>query len=243
MPTGWTNEAAIRRWGATPREDLARMDPDGDFAKRHLLNPVLLRMLGDVRGRRVLDAGSGQGYLSRMLAERGAHVVGVEPGESLFDHAVAMETERRQGIRYVQADLCGPLDLGPPFDACVTSMVLQAIPDWTVALRACVEALRPGGLLVLSLNHPCYEDLWRSWREHGHHRTTEYFAESTTVGPHGPNFHRTLSAYLNELIGLGCRLREIAEPRLDPAEAAAGPPGIDAYSHLPNFLVVAAERG
>ncbi|HEY0807883.1 MAG TPA: hypothetical protein VGD84_22650 [Pseudonocardiaceae bacterium] len=28
---------------------------DGDFAKRHLTNPALLRLLGDVRGRRVLD--------------------------------------------------------------------------------------------------------------------------------------------------------------------------------------------
>ncbi|MBN1170685.1 MAG: DUF1698 domain-containing protein [Micromonosporaceae bacterium] len=56
---------------------------DGDLAKRHLVNPVLLRMLGEVSGRRILDAGCGNGYLSRMLARRGASVVGVEPGRSL----------------------------------------------------------------------------------------------------------------------------------------------------------------
>src|ERR1700716_4175080 len=144
----WTNEEAIRRWGATPREALERMDPDGDFAKRHLLNPVLLRMLGDASGRRVLDAGSGQGYLSRMLAERGAEVVSVEPGQSLFEYAAEREAELRQGIRLVQADLCRLPDLGPPFDACVASMVLPAIPDWRGALRSCVEVLAPGGLIV-----------------------------------------------------------------------------------------------
>jgi hypothetical protein len=52
-----------------------------------------------------------------------------------------------------------------------------------------------------------------------------------------------LSTYLNELAGLGYRLREVAEPGLDPAVAATGPDRIEAYVHLPNFLVVAAERG
>src|SRR5258708_17282 len=99
MTSGWTNEAAIRRWGSMPRDVLEQMDPEGDFPKRHLLNGTLLRMLGDIRGRHVLDAGCGQGYLSRMLAERGAQVVGVEPGQSLYEYAVEKETERRQGIR------------------------------------------------------------------------------------------------------------------------------------------------
>ena len=56
------------------------------------------------------------------------------------------------------------------------------------------------------------------------------------------DFHRTVSTYLNELIALGCRIAEIAEPGLTPELAAHGPDGIDAYVHLPNFLLVAARR-
>jgi 2-polyprenyl-3-methyl-5-hydroxy-6-metoxy-1,4-benzoquinol methylase len=74
------NEDAIRRWGEISRAGIEAYDDEGDFAKRHLLNPVVLRMLGDLPGRRVLDAGCGQGYLSRLLAARGASVVGVESG-------------------------------------------------------------------------------------------------------------------------------------------------------------------
>jgi hypothetical protein len=37
-------------------------------------------------------------------------------------------------------------------------------------------------------------------------------------------------------------LTEVAEPGLAPEIAADGPAGIDAYVHLPNFLVVAARR-
>lgn len=152
--TAWTNEAAILRWGQMPRADLDSMEPDGDFAKRHLLNPVLLQMLGDVRGRRVLDAGCGQGYFSRMLADLGAEVVAVEPGSSLLAYAKEKEMQRRH-INYVTADLCRLPDLGGPFDAVVTSMVLMAIPDWRTATRACVAALAPAGVFVFAITQTC----------------------------------------------------------------------------------------
>jgi hypothetical protein len=122
----------------------------------------------------------------------------------------------------------------------VASMVLPAIPDWAPAMRARVEALAPDGLFVFTVNHPCFEQLWPSWRSDGEYRTRRYLAEYEMVGPSGVDFHRTLSTYHNELIHLGCRLTEIVEPCLSPEAAATGPQGIDAYVYLPNFLVVAA---
>lgn len=239
-----TNDEAIRRWdGSATREAMERIGEDGDFAKRHLANPVLLRMLGDVRGRRILDAGSGNGYLSRMLAGRGARVVGVEPSERMCAFAREREAELGHGVEYVRADLAHAPGLGR-FDAVVCSMVLMAIPDWRPAMRACVEALRPGGTFVFAVVHPAFEGLWASWRSHGEYRVRRYLEEYEIPGPVAIDFHRPLSAYLNQLAALGCRLREVAEPGLDPsiaAEAAAAAPGIEAYVHLANFLIVAAD--
>lgn len=251
----WTNADAIGRWSAYPREAMAAMDADGgegDFAKRHLINPTLLRMLaqaGVAAGAgRVLDAGCGQGYFSRMLAARGVEVVGVEPAAGLVAYAREREERLRQGVAYHRvelAELPGRLpELGGAFDAVVCSMVLSAVPDWRPALRACVWALRPGGLFVFSVNHPAFEDLWATWRRHGAYRVSRYLAEYEIPHRVAPDFHRPLSAYLNELAALGCRLAEVAEPALDPAvaaEAAAEAPGIESYVHLPNFLIVAAE--
>jgi SAM-dependent methyltransferase len=195
-----------------------------------------------VRGKRILDAGCGHGYLSRILAGRGAQLTGVEPAQPLYDYAVEREAGQRLGIRYVQADLCRLPDLGAPFDAVVANMVFLDIPDWAGAMRACVGALAEGGLLVFSITHPCFEQLGSSWREYGEYRTREYFAEYEIAERYASNFHRPLSAYLNQLARLGCHLREVAEPALDPEAAAAAGPGAEACVHLPNFLVVAAER-
>ncbi|MEV0699806.1 class I SAM-dependent methyltransferase [Saccharopolyspora sp. NPDC050389] len=217
------------------------MEPDGDFCRRHLLNASLLRLLGPLDGVRVLDAGCGHGYLSRMLADRGAEVVGVEPAQALYDYAVKKEAAQPRGIRYVQADLCDLPDLGEPFGAVVSNVVLASIPDWFAAMRACVESLALGGVFVFSINHPCFEQLAPTWRQHGEYRIREYLSEYPIDQTYAPDFHRTLSTYLNELTRLGCRLRELDEPGLDPA-AASPSDGSEAYIELPNFLVVAAER-
>jgi 2-polyprenyl-3-methyl-5-hydroxy-6-metoxy-1,4-benzoquinol methylase len=227
-----------------PRAVIEAMDDEGDFPKRHLVNPHVLRLLGDIRGQQVLDAGCGEGYFSRLLAAAGATVTGVEPARALIDRAIEMETQRQQGIRYVEADLTQLSDLGGPFDAVLCSMVLPAIPDWRPAMRHCVKALAPGGIFVFTANHPCFEQLWTNWREHGAaYQTSRYLQEYELPMRLASDFHRTISTYLNEVAALGCRIREIVEPGLDPAvAAAAGVDGIEAYVHLPNFLIVAAER-
>jgi hypothetical protein len=136
-----------------------------------------MRMLGDVSGRRILDAGCGNGYFARLLAARGARVVGVEPGEAMVSYARAKERELGQGIDYPRADLTRLPDLGGAFDAVVCSMVLMAIPGWRAAMRACVRCLRPGGLFVFSIVHPAFEDLWASWRRHGEYHARRYLVE------------------------------------------------------------------
>jgi SAM-dependent methyltransferase len=177
------------------------------------------------------------------LADRGAEVVGIEPAASLFDYAVEREEELRHGILYVQADLAEMPDLGA-FDAVIASMVLCAIPHWQPAMKARVDSLRPGGSFIFTLNHPCFEMLASSWAEHGFLKVDRYLGECEIVGPHGTDFHRPLSTYLNELSALGCVLEELVEPALAPdalrdGEAEAGAEG---YVELPNFVVIASRR-
>ena len=91
------------------------------------------------------------------------------------------------------------------------------------------------------LNHPCFEQLAPIWHAHGEYRIREYMDEYRIDQTYAPDFHRPLSAYLNETVRLGCRPREMAEPRLDP-ELGSVTDGSAAYVTVPNFAVIAVER-
>lgn len=77
----------IGAWDAVA-DDWARIVRAGqDPHREQILDPAMLALLGDVAGLRVLDAGCGEGRFSRMLAERGARVVGVDVSARMVELA------------------------------------------------------------------------------------------------------------------------------------------------------------
>jgi 2-polyprenyl-3-methyl-5-hydroxy-6-metoxy-1,4-benzoquinol methylase len=58
-------------WSATADIWVAGYDERGDANRKYISDSVVFEFLGDVRGRRILDAGSGGGYLCRLLAGGG----------------------------------------------------------------------------------------------------------------------------------------------------------------------------
>jgi 2-polyprenyl-3-methyl-5-hydroxy-6-metoxy-1,4-benzoquinol methylase len=66
-------------WIKIIREKLDRYRTD-------LTDQAVLQALGDVRELRVLDGGCGEGYMSRLIAARGAReVVGIDTSSSLIN--------------------------------------------------------------------------------------------------------------------------------------------------------------
>jgi SAM-dependent methyltransferase len=91
--------------------------------------PQLLDLLGDVSDRVVLDAGCGEGYLARILAARGARVMGIDLSPRLIALARARDPGRR--IAYQIADLSDPLpEFRAHFDAVASYMVLNDVEDY-----------------------------------------------------------------------------------------------------------------
>lgn len=238
------NDDIITAWSAAAADHLDDFDDEGDMPRRLLLNPAIFALLGEVRGRRILDAGCGQGYLARLLARRGAHVTAVEPAANWYAAALARERAEPLGIHFLRADLStfSASEAGlVPFDTVVANMVFMDIPDDTAAIRNCVDALRPGGSLIFSLTHPCFEEETAAWEGQNYVAVREYLADYTVPQAFSMRFHRPLAHYLNLVAGAGCVLRQVVEPRLDAAWASHG--GWYARNtHVPSYLVVHATR-
>lgn len=235
-----TNAEAIKAWSEVPRELVEGFGEEGDFTRRYLLNPVIFGLLGDIRDKHILDAGCGQGYLARRLAQRGAILTGVEPAQAWYGYALQKEREKPLGITYQQEDLA-KVQLKPgSFDYVLANMVFMDIPDYLPALRNCIAALKSGGGLLFSLLHPCFEESGREWQKKGYVEVRDYFRAREVQQTYGYFMHRPLSTYLNNLIREGCRLQKIVEPQLD--EAIAREHHAERYAHVPGYIVIYATK-
>ena len=80
-----------------------------------------LEEIGDIQGKEVLDLASGAGDSSRMLAEQGAKVVGVEISEHMFNNAKSQDN-----VSYILADASIPKQYWErPFDKVVAAFFLN----------------------------------------------------------------------------------------------------------------------
>lgn len=196
--------------------------------------PAMLRLLGDVAGHRILDAGCGSGPTSLALIERGADVSG-------FDRSAAMIDIARRSLPGTDLrvhDLAEPLPWGDDtFDIVVASLVLHYLQDWSSPLAEVYRVLTAGGRLLVSVNHPgafpiVHPDLeYFAITEY----TEDYDFDGTSVDL--TFFHRSLSAMAESFAEAGFRIVGIHEPPADPdAPAALLPPGLQAGRQFMGFL-------
>lgn len=257
LPADEVSDEDIRRsWNDVAAWWLSRYNPMGDLNREWVIDPVLLDYLGDVHGRRVLDAGCGTGYLARILAERGATVVGVDLSSGLLSKARREETKDPLGIAYHEADLSDLSFLEDrSFDAVVSNVVLQDVRRCAVAIMEISRVLRPGGLFVFSLTHPAFDRPPGEWiREPEDSERVEewrgllmgdYFdRQAVSWAPHGKpgalGFHLPLRDYFEALHNAGFVVRRLEEPL--PSEEALEKHyrAMADFRRAPNFVVIEA---
>lgn len=115
---------------------------------------TFLNLIGDIRGKRVLDLACGEGFYSRRLKKLGAaEVVGVDISTEMIRLAGQQERAEPQGIEYVCADVCELGDLGQ-FDIVVAAYLLHYAPNVADLARMCSNIRRhlPAGGRFVTLN-------------------------------------------------------------------------------------------
>ena len=140
-------------------------DPNGPMRALHKLNPVRLAYIRDQACRRfgrdrkgvrpleglsVLDVGCGGGILSEPLARIGAVVTGLDPAPT--NVSVAKLHAERTGVQatYRNETVEAVVARGERFDLVLAMEVVEHVADVSAFVRACAEAVRPDGLLVMS---------------------------------------------------------------------------------------------
>jgi ubiquinone/menaquinone biosynthesis C-methylase UbiE len=224
-----TDDDVAASWDAKAERWDGFYDQEGDRNRKYQSDEILFGLLGEVAGQRILDAGCGQGYLSRILARRGASVAGVENSHRFYELALAYQAEERLDIVYHRGSISNmPYLEDASFDAIVCNYVLMDTRDYEGAVGEFARVLRPEGVAVVVISHPCFhtpgsgwlreppdslrrEDRARwlvdryfdrgAWQMHWHPYDTAFVV-----------FHRTLSDYYGTFQAAGLRVTDLKEP-------------------------------
>ncbi|GAA2804579.1 class I SAM-dependent methyltransferase [Kribbella solani] len=194
-------------------EAYARENENGLF-NRWYARPAVLDLLGDVAGRRILDAGCGSGPLVADLKERGASAAG-------FDASPAMIRLARERLGddadLKVADLTQPLPYdNEAFDDALAMLVLHYLEDWSGPLTELRRVLKPGGRLIVVVNHPVIPPVM--------YPEVDYFAtvpneedyDFDGVSATLTIWYRSLSAMSDSFTAAGFRISAISEPPVSP---------------------------
>lgn len=130
---------------------------DGDPVRNFLHYPGVIRALGDIQSKDILDIGCGDGLFDRKLAkENGATVTGYDKAPDLIAIAQKEEENVTLGISYSIDD---PLSFRSQklFDEAVSIMVLPYSPDASYLsnfLASAYEHLKVGGSFISVVINP-----------------------------------------------------------------------------------------
>lgn len=196
-----------------------------------LEEPIVDRLLGPVRGLKVLDVGCGTGRHALRLARRGARVTGVDFSEGMLAKARAKPGAR--SVRLVRHDLSKPLPLpGGSFDRVVCCLVVEHLSDVDAFFRELRRVCRKGGRVVVSAMHPA---LWLKGQ-------SARFFDPKTGRDVRPRSHRqSLSDYVMAAVRAGLRIEAMSEHEADARLARRRP---RAAKHLdwPLLVVMSLRR-
>jgi 2-polyprenyl-3-methyl-5-hydroxy-6-metoxy-1,4-benzoquinol methylase len=141
----FSQEDGTKRWDNNA-EQWHRLLGENDLNRRDLLDPIILQVLGDIKGKQILDAGCGDGYLCRKLARLGASITGVELSKKMLGFALEEQKRVPLTISYHHGNCSSlPFLIASNFDAIVTNNVIQDMVDYQGAFREFSRLLRPGG--------------------------------------------------------------------------------------------------
>lgn len=195
------------------RNLITSADWDSRYLREQGLIPNVLELIGDCRGKDVLDVGTGTGWLFEHIHPKSAHACDVVRPETL-----------PEGVAFKQEDVRSLSYRSNTFDVVVASLLLIYCSDLRTIVRELHRVAAEHGVLVISLMHPYFYRAGEIQPDGSFLITEDLSCERKfefRIGEHvGPftYFYRPLPVYLNSLIAADWRIVEVRDWFIDMNE-------------------------
>lgn len=214
-----------------------------------LEEPAMRELIGDVRGKDILDLGCGMGHMARWLADQGARsIFGVDISANML--AEAVRRNKSSVCKFLRAsaeDISIPRE---QYDLVISSYTLHYVRDIAPVLAKIYRGLRSQGRFIFSVEHPLMtaqplgwlpmpigEDVWpvRQYSYEGE-RHTSWFVDDVI------KYHRKMETYVHEVLAAGFILEALREPEPLP-QIVHDRPDLKRDLERPPVLMILAKKG
>ena len=122
---------------------------------RDLINtPAFFRMLPNISGLTGLDIGCGEGYNTRIAANKGALMTAIDISEKFIKHAQEIEKQENLGIKYQKCNAINLPYSNNSFDFVMATMSLMDVANLKTVLDEVFRVLKHKAFFQFSISHP-----------------------------------------------------------------------------------------
>jgi len=178
-----------------------------------------VHLLGEVRGRSVLEVGCGAAQCARWLIGQGAQAVGIDISAAQLAWSLDLDARTGAAVPTALADVGALPFADATFDAaCSAFGAMPFVSDAQAVLAEVVRVLRPGGPFVWSVTHPMR---WAFPDDPGPDGLTvrqsyfdrrPYVEEDERGTATYAEHHRTMGDWVRAIAAAGLRLDDVIEP-------------------------------
>lgn len=224
------HDSSTNAWNALGDEwlELAQTNESRNL----FIMPNMLKYMGDVFGKIILDLGCGEGGYSRELAKRGAELVSVDCSQKAIEYAMTIAQKEALSIKHYVRNSNDLYDIeSEQFDIVLCSMMLMDCEDLEGTVREAARVLKPNGKLFASVLHPCFggnQEFGIARQGTGDNRNVlvmNYFEPKEWEAPLKNGTipviwrHRTMEEYVKTFTNAGLTIVDINEPQATEEQA------------------------
>jgi len=193
-----------------------------DYYRDELNNPATFKLIGDVKDKLVLDLACGEGYNTRILAAKGAEVIGIDFSEKFIELAKREEAKMKHGIKYYVQDASDLREFSTShFDLVTCFMSLQDIKNYKKAISEVSRVLKNQGRFIFSIPHPCFETITLNGRRISAGKryfgalkySIQWDMERLEKPFRTASFHRALTDYFDAIFRNKLFVSRLVEPK------------------------------
>jgi len=193
---------------------------------RKKLSEILCSMIGNIKGKKMLDAGCGIGNDCKMFSRLGSEIVGIDVSEKMIE--MARENCKNSEVELHIKDMENTGFQNGEFDIIIAAFSLLYTQNLSEVIKEFRRILKKKGELYIIISHPIrkmikytknYFDVGKHWEKFGE---MKFF-----------NYYRTMEEYINTLAFQDFVIKEIREPK--PIETDE--------NTFPHYLIIKSING